>query len=73
MPMRKGSSQRTISKNIKEFHGGKTYKQTEAKFGKKTADRQAIAAALNTARKSGTSKKRNEGVKRRKPLTTKKK
>jgi len=41
MPLRKGKSKKTISKNIKEMirHGHKR--------------KQAIAAALSTARKSG--------------------
>ncbi len=52
MPMKKGSSKRTISKNIAEFHTGKTYQKTRAKFGKETADKQAVAAAYRTAGKS---------------------
>ena len=41
MPLKKGSSKKTIGKNIKiEMHAGKPQKQ-------------AIAIALNTARKSG--------------------
>lgn len=55
MPMRKGSSQKTIAKNIAEFHTGKTYKHTKAKFGKATADRQAVAAAMRSAGKARTS------------------
>ena len=53
MPLKKGSSRKTISSNIKEFHGGKTFKATKAKFGKAKADKQAEAAALSTARRSG--------------------
>ena len=53
MPMTKGKSRKTISSNIKEFHGGKTFKATKAKFGKAKANKQAIAAALSTARRSG--------------------
>lgn len=51
MPLRKGSSKSTIGKNIAEFHKGKTYRKTKAKFGKETADRQAVAAAMRTAGK----------------------
>ena len=52
MPL-KGRSRRTVSKNISEFHKGKTYQHTLKKFGKKKADRRAVAAALNSARRSG--------------------
>ncbi len=52
MPLKPGRSQRTISSNIEEFHKGKTYARTLAKHGKATADRQAIAAAYQSAGKS---------------------
>jgi hypothetical protein len=51
MPLTKGSSKKTISKNIKEFHTGKTYASTAAKFGKAKANKQAIAIAYSEARK----------------------
>jgi len=57
MPLKKGKSQKTISNNIKEFHKGKTFAHTEQKFGKQTANRQAVAVALSTARKSKGKKK----------------
>jgi len=57
MPLQAGSSQKTISKNIGEFHGGKTYAHTLAKFGKQKADAQAVAVALNKARESRKKKK----------------
>lgn len=53
MPLKRGKSQATISANIREFHGGATYARTREKSGKKRADDQAVAAALNVARKSG--------------------
>lgn len=53
MPLKPGSSKETISSNISEFHTGKTYAHTAAKFGKAKADKQAIAVALSTARKYG--------------------
>ena len=52
MPLLKGKGQKVISKNIREFHTGRTYAHTKAKFGKATADRQAVAAAMETARRS---------------------
>lgn len=51
MPLRPGGSKRVISENISEFHGGKTYNTTKAKFGKKKADAQAVAVAMSNARK----------------------
>jgi hypothetical protein len=51
MPLKKTATPAGISKNIAEFHTGKTYAHTAEKFGKATADRQAVAAALATARK----------------------
>jgi len=55
MPLKRGSSRKTISANIHEFHTGETYARTKRKFGKARADKQAIAAALETARKTGRS------------------
>jgi hypothetical protein len=52
MPLKKGKSRKTISKNIREFHTGKTYAKTRARFGKKRANKQAVAVALSTARNS---------------------
>jgi hypothetical protein len=52
MPLQKGKSKKVISNNIAEFHGGETYKNTEAKFGKKKADKQAVAVAMSKAKKS---------------------
>lgn len=45
MPLLKGRSLTTFKTNIREFHKGKTYARTKAKFGKKRADMQAVAAA----------------------------
>lgn len=51
MPLKAGKSQKVISENISEFHGGKTYNATKAKFGKEKADKQAIAVAMSNARR----------------------
>jgi hypothetical protein len=52
MPLRKGRSNKTVSANISELHQGKTYQHTKQKFGKKKADAQAVAIALQKAGKS---------------------
>ncbi len=53
MPLKKkGKSKKTVSSNIHEFHKGETYAKTEKKFGKKKADKQAVAIAMPTADKS---------------------
>ena len=52
MPLKKGTSQKTVSSNIKEFHKGPTYAATKAKSGAEAANKQAVAVALKTARKS---------------------
>ena len=51
MPLEKGSSQKTISSNISEFHKGPTFAHTAAKFGKKKANAQAVAVAMSEARR----------------------
>jgi hypothetical protein len=53
MPLHPGSSNKIIGQNIKEFHTGKTYAHTKAKFGTERARAQAIAVALHTAREYG--------------------
>lgn len=52
MPLKRGTSKKTVSKNISEFHKGKTYARTKAKFGKAKANKQAVAVAMATKRKS---------------------
>ena len=42
----------SVGQRISEFHKGRVYARTKAKFGKATANKQAIAAALASSRKS---------------------
>lgn len=51
MPLRAGKSRKTLAWNIREFHTGKTYAHTKAKFGKAAADKQAVAVAYAMRRK----------------------
>lgn len=51
-PLKKGKSKKTLSSNIREFHKGKTYAKTRKKFGKKRANKQAIAVAFAQRRRS---------------------
>jgi len=53
MPLVKGASRDAIRANIAELHGGKTYAKTAAKYGKKKANAQSVAIAMDTARKAG--------------------
>lgn len=53
MPLKSGTSQKTVSSNISEFHKGQTYAATMKRFGKAKADKQAIAVAMSEKRKSG--------------------
>lgn len=52
MPLKPGKSQAVVSQNIEEFHRGKMYQRTKAKFGKDRANKQAVAVALSKAGKS---------------------
>lgn len=70
MPLKKGTSKKTIGANIREFHTGKTYARTKAKFGKKKADQQAVAAALEQQQRSGSGKRSREREKRTKKRRT---
>jgi len=56
-PLKKGKSRKTVSSNIRELHQGKTYARTRRKFGAKKANKQAVAIALSTKRKSAAKKK----------------
>jgi hypothetical protein len=51
MPLKPGHSQKTISENIEELHGGPQYARTRRKFGAKKANAQAVAIALDESRK----------------------
>jgi len=51
MPLKKGKSKRTLSSNIREFHKGKTYARTKRKYGKKRANKQAVAVAYAQRRR----------------------
>lgn len=55
-PVIPGKSRKVVSENIKELHTGKTHARTQAMLGKKRADKQSIAIALNEARRSVKSK-----------------
>jgi hypothetical protein len=52
MPLNKGAGKKVFSKNISEFHKGKTYQKTKKKFGKKKAQAQSVAVAYAQQRKS---------------------
>jgi hypothetical protein len=53
MPLKKGSSRKTIAANMHELRHGPEYAATRKEHGKAVADKQMIAIALEQARKSG--------------------
>jgi len=57
MPLKKGTSKKTVSSNTSELHTGKTHARTQRKFGKKAADKQSVAIALEQRRRSRGSKR----------------
>lgn len=61
MPLKKGSSKKTMKKNFHELRHGKQYAKTARKHGKKTAQRQMIAIVLKTAGKSNSQKRGKRG------------
>jgi len=67
MPLKPGSSQNTISSNIKELHTGNTYAHTAAKFGADKANKQAVAIAMSEAKKSRRPKIRYPSPEKIKP------
>lgn len=50
MPLTPGAE---VGDTIRELHTGKTYRHTKKKFGKKRADRQAVAIAIRNRKKHG--------------------
>lgn len=50
MPLIKSSSKQATESNFHELRQGKTFAHTEKKFGKKRADRQMVAIALENKR-----------------------
>lgn len=52
MPLKTGESRKVISQNIQELHAGPTYARTSKKFGRKKANKQAVAIALTEAQHS---------------------
>ena len=52
MPLKKGSSKKTVQANFHEFRHGAQYKKDVKKFGKKKANKMMVAAVLSTSDKS---------------------
>lgn len=51
MPLKKGGGQKSVGPNIKELHKGPEYAKNLKKFGKKKADKIAVAVAESVSRK----------------------
>ncbi len=73
MPLKKGKSKKTIGRNIRELHKGKTYARTARKFGKKKADKQAVAIAMRNMRHGMKMPKSMMGKSKPKPKRKRKK
>jgi hypothetical protein len=58
MPLKPGSSNDIVSSNISELEHGKVVGKTRRKFGKKRAQKQAVAIALKEKRKGVLANKR---------------
>ena len=56
MPLKTGTSKKTFKGNVGEFHGGKTYARTKAKYGAKRANAQAVAVAYAKQREAQAKK-----------------
>lgn len=52
MPLIKSSSKAATESNFHELRHGKTFAKTEKKFGKKRAEKQMVAIALNNKREA---------------------
>lgn len=58
MPLKKGTSSKTVSGNIREFLKGPRSAKTQAKSGRARAVKQAVAVALREKRRSARTKAR---------------
>lgn len=67
MPLKEGTSQETVSQNISEIHKGPRYQKIKEKHGKETADKAAIAAAMQKRRESMSQRTVRQGS--NKPVT----
>jgi hypothetical protein len=61
VPLLNSPSKKAVGQNISEFHSGPTFAKTADKFGKGTANKQAIAVALNIQRKAKARKMQEGG------------
>jgi hypothetical protein len=58
MPLVQSDTQAATEDNFDEFRHGKTFKKTAARYGKKRAQKQMIAAVLSNKRKAKKMKKK---------------
>lgn len=53
MPLEQSDTQAATESNFHELRGGKTFKRTAKKFGKKKARKQMIAIVMKNKREAG--------------------
>ena len=61
MPLKKGSSKKTVRSNFHELRHGKQFAKTMRKHGKGKAMKQMVAIVMKQAGKSKSARKRKRG------------
>lgn len=60
MPLKRGTSRKTTEENFHELRHGGTFSRTKKKYGKRRAQKQMVAIALENKRESGKKRTRRK-------------